>query len=68
MLFSESIVLLLPPVNFTIKATGIAQVLLHWDPNPDQEQSNVDLRYHVKIHAPQEDDVSAGSDDNRYGD
>lgn len=67
LLFFESIVLLLPPVNFTIKATGLAQVRLHWDPNPDQEQSNFDLQYHVKINAPQEDDVSVGSNDNHYG-
>ncbi|XP_037685269.1 interleukin-5 receptor subunit alpha isoform X2 [Choloepus didactylus] len=48
--------LLLPPVNFTIKVTGLAQVLLNWEPNPDQEQRNVNLEYQVKIHAPQEDD------------
>ncbi|XP_008072691.1 interleukin-5 receptor subunit alpha [Carlito syrichta] len=48
--------LLLPPVNFTIKVTGLAQVLLHWEPNPDREQRNVNLEYQVKINAPQEDD------------
>nr|XP_020728907.1 interleukin-5 receptor subunit alpha [Odocoileus virginianus texanus] len=48
--------LLLPPVNFTIKAVNLAQVVLRWEPNPDQEQSNVQLGYHVKINAPQEDD------------
>ncbi|XP_006054774.3 interleukin-5 receptor subunit alpha isoform X1 [Bubalus bubalis] len=48
--------LLLPPVNFTIKAVNLAQVLLRWEPNPDQEQSNVQLGYHVKINAPQEED------------
>uniref|UniRef100_A0A2I2YNF2 Interleukin 5 receptor subunit alpha n=1 Tax=Gorilla gorilla gorilla TaxID=9595 RepID=A0A2I2YNF2_GORGO len=47
---------LLPPVNFTIKVTGLAQVLLHWKPNPDQEQRNVNLEYQVKINAPKEDD------------
>ncbi|XP_031238655.1 interleukin-5 receptor subunit alpha isoform X1 [Mastomys coucha] len=55
-LLSHKKFLLLPPVNFTIKATGLAQVLLHWDPNPDQEQRHVDLEYHVKINAPQEDE------------
>ncbi|XP_012613326.2 interleukin-5 receptor subunit alpha isoform X1 [Microcebus murinus] len=48
--------LLLPPVNFTIKVTGLAQVLLHWEPNPDQKPRNVNLEYHVKINAPQDDD------------
>lgn len=36
----------------------MAQVLLRWEPNPDQEQMNVKLGYHVKINAPQEDEVS----------
>ncbi|EDL91469.1 interleukin 5 receptor, alpha [Rattus norvegicus] len=53
-LLSPEKFLLLPPVNFTIKATGLAQVLLHWDPNPDQ--APVDLEYHVKINVPQEDE------------
>ncbi|XP_021550785.1 interleukin-5 receptor subunit alpha [Neomonachus schauinslandi] len=48
--------LLLPPVNFTIKVTGLAQVLLRWEPNPDQEPKDVELGYHVRINAPQEDD------------
>ncbi|XP_005383807.1 PREDICTED: interleukin-5 receptor subunit alpha [Chinchilla lanigera] len=48
--------LLLPPMNFTIKVTGLAQVLLYWEPNPDQGQRNVNLKYHVKINAPQEED------------
>ncbi|XP_007947360.1 interleukin-5 receptor subunit alpha [Orycteropus afer afer] len=48
--------LLLPPVNFTIKITGLAQVLLLWEPNPHQEQRNVNLGYAVRINAPQEDD------------
>ncbi|XP_005365014.1 interleukin-5 receptor subunit alpha [Microtus ochrogaster] len=65
-LLSDKKVLLLPPVNFTIKATGLAQVLLQWDPNPDQEQSNVDLQYHVKINAPQEDDYSTRKTDSKY--
>ncbi|XP_023591126.1 interleukin-5 receptor subunit alpha isoform X1 [Trichechus manatus latirostris] len=47
---------LLPPVNFTIKITGLAQVLLRWEPDPHQEQRNVNLGYRVRINAPQEDD------------
>ncbi|XP_058144376.1 interleukin-5 receptor subunit alpha isoform X2 [Dasypus novemcinctus] len=53
---SDKKFLLLPPVNFTIKVTGLAQVLLSWEPNPDQEQKKVNLEYKVKINAPQEDD------------
>ncbi|XP_066100861.1 interleukin-5 receptor subunit alpha [Saccopteryx bilineata] len=47
---------LLPPVNFTIQVTGLAQVLLRWEPNPDQEPTDVKLGYHVKISAPEDDD------------
>ncbi|KAM8758844.1 interleukin-5 receptor subunit alpha [Rhynchonycteris naso] len=47
---------LLPPVNFTIKVTGLAQVLLRWEPNPDQEPTDAKLGYHVKISAPEDDD------------
>ncbi|XP_008581610.1 PREDICTED: interleukin-5 receptor subunit alpha [Galeopterus variegatus] len=52
---------LLPPANFTIKVTGLAQVLLRWEPNPDQEQRGVTLEYQVKINAPQEDDYETRS-------
>ncbi|NP_001166596.1 interleukin-5 receptor subunit alpha precursor [Cavia porcellus] len=48
--------LLLPPINFTIKVTGLAQVVLCWEPNPNQGQKNVNLNYHVKINTPQEED------------
>ncbi|XP_059017530.1 interleukin-5 receptor subunit alpha [Mustela lutreola] len=48
--------LLLPPTNFTINVTGLAQVLLRWEPNPDQEPGNVELGYRVRINAPQEED------------
>ena len=34
--------------------------------DPDQEQSNVQLGYHVKINAPQEEEVSVYSDSNAY--
>nr|KAF6420463.1 interleukin 5 receptor subunit alpha [Molossus molossus] len=49
--------LLLPPVNFTMKVAGLAQVLLRWEPNPDQQQErNIKLGYHVKIRALEDDD------------
>ncbi|XP_064130327.1 interleukin-5 receptor subunit alpha [Loxodonta africana] len=48
--------LLLPPVNFTIKITGLAKVLLQWEPDPRQERRDVNLAYRVRINAPQEDD------------
>ncbi|NWW73680.1 IL5RA protein, partial [Climacteris rufus] len=41
-----------PPVNFTLTVSALAQVLLHWKPNPDQEQSNYTIRYDVKILSP----------------
>ncbi|XP_055484600.1 interleukin-5 receptor subunit alpha isoform X1 [Psammomys obesus] len=65
-LFSDKKFLLLPPINFTIKATGLAQVLLHWEPNPDQEQRNVDIQYHVKIHAPEEDEYNTRKTESKY--
>ncbi|XP_027631251.1 interleukin-5 receptor subunit alpha isoform X2 [Tupaia chinensis] len=52
---------LLPPVNFTIKVTDLAQVFLRWEPNPDQEQREVNLEYRVKINAPEEDDYETRS-------
>uniref|UniRef100_A0A452SAH0 Interleukin 5 receptor subunit alpha n=1 Tax=Ursus americanus TaxID=9643 RepID=A0A452SAH0_URSAM len=48
--------LLLPPTNFTVQVIGLAQVLLRWEPNPDQEPKNVELGYHVRINGPQEED------------
>ncbi|XP_007450102.1 PREDICTED: interleukin-5 receptor subunit alpha [Lipotes vexillifer] len=57
--------LLLPPVNFTIKAINLAQVLLRWEPNTDQEQRNVQLGYHVKINAPQEEDYETRNTESR---
>ncbi|NWX33799.1 IL5RA protein, partial [Notiomystis cincta] len=42
----------LPPVNFTLTVSALAQVLLHWKPNPAQEQSNSTIRYDVKILSP----------------
>ncbi|XP_060036873.1 interleukin-5 receptor subunit alpha [Erinaceus europaeus] len=52
---------ILPPVNFTITAAGLAQVLLRWEPNPDQEQGGAQLGYHVKIDSPQEADYETRS-------
>ncbi|XP_063267993.1 interleukin-5 receptor subunit alpha [Prinia subflava] len=42
----------LPPVNFTLTVSALAQVLLHWEPNPAQEQSNSTIRYDVEILSP----------------
>ncbi|XP_023790862.1 interleukin-5 receptor subunit alpha isoform X1 [Cyanistes caeruleus] len=42
----------LPPVNFTLSVSALAQVLLHWEPNPAQEQNNSTIRYDVKILSP----------------
>ncbi|NXG73233.1 IL5RA protein, partial [Baryphthengus martii] len=41
-----------PPVNFTFTVSALAQVLLHWEPNPKQEQKNYKIRYDVKILSP----------------
>ncbi|NWV99347.1 IL5RA protein, partial [Machaerirhynchus nigripectus] len=41
-----------PPVNFTLTVSALAQVLLHWKPNPAQEQNNSTIRYDVKILSP----------------
>ncbi|XP_041281976.1 interleukin-5 receptor subunit alpha [Onychostruthus taczanowskii] len=43
----------LPPVNFTLTVSALAQVLLHWEPNPAQEQNNSTIRYDVKILSPE---------------
>ncbi|NWR44769.1 IL5RA protein, partial [Regulus satrapa] len=42
----------LPPVNFTLTVSALAQVLLRWEPNPAQEHNNSTLRYDVKILRP----------------
>ncbi|XP_039932454.1 interleukin-5 receptor subunit alpha [Hirundo rustica] len=39
----------LPPVNFTLTVSALAQVLLRWEPNPAQEKNNSTIRYDVKI-------------------
>ncbi|NWU60380.1 IL5RA protein, partial [Pterocles burchelli] len=41
-----------PPANFTLTVVALAQVLLHWKPNPNQEQKNYTIRYDVKILSP----------------
>ncbi|NWZ98052.1 IL5RA protein, partial [Nesospiza acunhae] len=43
----------LPPVNFTLTVSALAQVLLQWEPNPAQEQNNSTIRYDVKILSPE---------------
>ncbi|XP_006897154.1 PREDICTED: interleukin-5 receptor subunit alpha [Elephantulus edwardii] len=47
---------LLPPVNFTAKVTGLAQIQLQWEPNPHQGPRDAALGYRVRINAPQEDE------------
>ncbi|NWS27432.1 IL5RA protein, partial [Polioptila caerulea] len=42
----------LPPVNFTLTVSALAQVLLQWEPNPAQEQNNSTIRYDVEILSP----------------
>lgn len=46
-----------PPVNFTLTVSALAQVLLHWKPNPNQEQKNYTIRYDVKILSPVPEEV-----------
>lgn len=46
-----------PPVNFTLTVSALAQVLLHWKPNPAQEQNNSTIRYEVKILSPVPEEV-----------
>ncbi|NXF81307.1 IL5RA protein, partial [Sclerurus mexicanus] len=41
-----------PPINFTLTVCALAQVLLHWEPNPAQEQENYTIRYDVNILSP----------------
>ncbi|NWI53966.1 IL5RA protein, partial [Calyptomena viridis] len=41
-----------PPVNFTLTVSALAQVLLQWKPNPEQDQGNFTIRYDVKILSP----------------
>lgn len=46
-----------PPVSFTLTVSALAQVLLHWKPNPNQEQKNYTIRYDVKILSPVPEEV-----------
>ncbi|XP_006868741.1 PREDICTED: interleukin-5 receptor subunit alpha [Chrysochloris asiatica] len=57
--------LLLPPANFTIKIIGLAQVLLRWEPDPQQELRNAVLGYAVRINTPQEDDYETRDTERR---
>ncbi|XP_064012240.1 interleukin-5 receptor subunit alpha [Pogoniulus pusillus] len=51
---------LLPPVNFTLTVSALAQVLLHWKPNPKQQQRNYTIRYDVKILSPVPEEYDTG--------
>ncbi|XP_039338923.1 interleukin-5 receptor subunit alpha-like isoform X2 [Mauremys reevesii] len=42
----------LPPVNFTLTVSALAEVLLQWKPNPDQEK-NYTVEYNVEILTPE---------------
>ncbi|NXN99323.1 IL5RA protein, partial [Rhinopomastus cyanomelas] len=42
----------LPPVNFTLTVSALAQVRLQWTPNPNQELKNYKVSYNVKILSP----------------
>nr|XP_005288585.1 interleukin-5 receptor subunit alpha [Chrysemys picta bellii]XP_005288586.1 interleukin-5 receptor subunit alpha [Chrysemys picta bellii]XP_042705844.1 interleukin-5 receptor subunit alpha [Chrysemys picta bellii] len=41
----------LPPVNFTVTVSALAEVLLQWKPNPDQEKNDT-VKYEVDIMTP----------------
>ncbi|XP_010217574.1 PREDICTED: interleukin-5 receptor subunit alpha [Tinamus guttatus] len=41
-----------PPVNFTLTVSALAEVFLHWKPNPNQEPKNYTIRYDVEIITP----------------
>ncbi|XP_019392647.1 PREDICTED: interleukin-5 receptor subunit alpha [Crocodylus porosus] len=47
----------LPPVNFTLTVTALAEVLLHWKPNPDQHQ-NYTVIYEVEIITPVQEEYN----------
>ncbi|XP_027761911.1 interleukin-5 receptor subunit alpha [Empidonax traillii] len=49
-----------PPVNFTLTVSALAQVLLHWEPNPDQDQENYTIRYDVRILCPVPEEYDTG--------
>ncbi|NWW12554.1 IL5RA protein, partial [Oreocharis arfaki] len=49
-----------PPVDFTLTVSALAQVLLHWKPNPAQEQNNSSIRYDVKILSPVPEEYDTG--------
>uniref|UniRef100_A0A674K2R7 Interleukin 5 receptor subunit alpha n=1 Tax=Terrapene triunguis TaxID=2587831 RepID=A0A674K2R7_9SAUR len=44
----------LPPVNFTVTVSALAEVLLQWKPNPDQEKNDT-VKYEVDIMTPELD-------------
>uniref|UniRef100_A0A8C0IWZ1 Interleukin 5 receptor subunit alpha n=1 Tax=Chelonoidis abingdonii TaxID=106734 RepID=A0A8C0IWZ1_CHEAB len=43
---------ILPPVNFTLTVSALAEVLLQWKPNPDQEKNHT-VEYNVEIMTPE---------------
>ncbi|NXX85086.1 IL5RA protein, partial [Urocolius indicus] len=51
-LFQAAGAQVLPPLNFTLTVSALAQVLLHWKPNPNQEPKNYTIRYDVEILSP----------------
>uniref|UniRef100_A0A674JW78 Interleukin 5 receptor subunit alpha n=1 Tax=Terrapene triunguis TaxID=2587831 RepID=A0A674JW78_9SAUR len=48
------LVQVLPPVNFTVTVSALAEVLLQWKPNPDQEKNDT-VKYEVDIMTPELD-------------
>ncbi|EMP34414.1 Interleukin-5 receptor subunit alpha [Chelonia mydas] len=56
-IFDQNAILqVLPPVNFTLTVSALAEVLLQWKPNPDQEEKNYTIRYDVEIMTPERDE------------
>ncbi|XP_062441132.1 interleukin-5 receptor subunit alpha isoform X1 [Rhea pennata] len=51
-IFQAEGVQVFPPVNFTLTVSALAEVFLHWKPNPNQEQKNYTIRYDVEIITP----------------
>uniref|UniRef100_K7GGQ4 Interleukin 5 receptor subunit alpha n=1 Tax=Pelodiscus sinensis TaxID=13735 RepID=K7GGQ4_PELSI len=51
----------LPPVNFTLTVSALAEVLLQWKPNPGQEQKNCHVSYDVEILTPESEKYTTNS-------
>ncbi|KAG8516848.1 Interleukin-5 receptor subunit alpha [Galemys pyrenaicus] len=56
---------LLPPVNFSVAAAGLAQVLLRWDRSPTQPQGAAALGFQVRVHVPEEADYETTGTESR---